>query len=346
MTESNVDSVTSRPHHGKQLLVNLVDQIARTDPHREFLWVPLSSNPKDGWKELTFEDFANAVNSSAHRIVDTVGRVPLNSFPTIAYIGHNDVRYLVVMFAAVKAGYKVLFISPRNSQEGQLSLFEKTDCNIIAFPLSHKSVVQPWLEERDMRTIVVRSVESIFAEDSSSHFPYDKPFEEAEWDPLVVLHTSGSTGTPKPIICRQGMLAVGDSYHTLPEWKGKTIFLRRWIELTKRLYNPSKPQPAERYITDAANHSSVPLFHSATLYSVVLTSIYWGVTTVLGIADRPLFSGLVIESLKDLDVDSALLPPSIIEELSKTEDGIQALKKLNVVTFGGGKSLILASRSP
>ena len=32
------------------------------------------------------------------------------------------------------------------------------------------------------------------------HYHFDKTFEQARSEPLVVLHTSGTTGLPKPII--------------------------------------------------------------------------------------------------------------------------------------------------
>jgi long-subunit acyl-CoA synthetase (AMP-forming) len=32
------------------------------------------------------------------------------------------------------------------------------------------------------------------------HFPFDKTFETARSEPLVVVHTSGTTGAPKPLI--------------------------------------------------------------------------------------------------------------------------------------------------
>lgn len=38
-----------------------------------------------------------------------------------------------------------------------------------------------------------------FPKEKVAPFPFDRTFEQAEWDPLCVLHTSGSTGLPKPI---------------------------------------------------------------------------------------------------------------------------------------------------
>lgn len=95
------------PSYGRRLLPSLIDQVATQDPDRECFQAPRSSAPSDGWKVITWKDMAKAVNRAAHRIVELCGTPEPGSFPTIAYIGPNDVRYIVTMIACVKAGYKV-----------------------------------------------------------------------------------------------------------------------------------------------------------------------------------------------------------------------------------------------
>lgn len=94
-------------NYGKRLIPNVIDDFARSDPHRECFQIPKSSDPRDGWRVISWKDYAKAVDSCAHKIVETCGEAPLGKFPTIAYIGPNDGRYLVILVAAVKAGYKV-----------------------------------------------------------------------------------------------------------------------------------------------------------------------------------------------------------------------------------------------
>jgi acyl-CoA synthetase (AMP-forming)/AMP-acid ligase II len=98
---------TAKETYGRRLLHHVVDEVARTDPERECFSIPRSSDPKDGWKPVTYKQYANAINYVAHRIIDTCGPAPAGTFPTIAYIGPNDARYVVIVLAAVKAGYKV-----------------------------------------------------------------------------------------------------------------------------------------------------------------------------------------------------------------------------------------------
>jgi acyl-coenzyme A synthetase/AMP-(fatty) acid ligase len=53
-----------------------------------------------------------------------------------------------------------------------------------------------------MQTLQVGPLKQWFSVEQVPHFPYEKTFEEAEWEPFCVLHTSGSTGLPKPVIVR------------------------------------------------------------------------------------------------------------------------------------------------
>jgi hypothetical protein len=123
MVES--DDLKSMPF-GERLLPTIIDDVARNDPSKEVFQIPNSTNPRDGWKAISYGPYASAINHVAYQFVEQFGKPLPGTFPTIAYIGPNDVRYLVscqmtfdrafsiliilqvIMVAAIKAGYKVI----------------------------------------------------------------------------------------------------------------------------------------------------------------------------------------------------------------------------------------------
>lgn len=80
----------------------------------------------------------------------------------------------------------------------------------------------------------------------------------------------------------------------------------------------------------------MPLFHAAGLYIFLFSTIYWETPIAFGIGDRPLSADLVVECLANADVAGTVLPPAMLEEMSESQEYIQALAKLNLVSFGGG----------
>jgi hypothetical protein len=84
----------------------------------------------------------------------------------------------------------------------------------------------------------------------------------------------------------------------------------------------------------------VPLFHAAALYLSLIMIHYWDVPAALGIGDRPLSADMAMECLKHAEVDSVLLPPAILEELSQMQGAVEVLKKTSYVAFGGGKQCL------
>lgn len=71
-----------------RLIPNLVDEYARTSPEYVFARVPKTSNFADGFKDITINTFAKAVDEVAHRILSRLGRS--SNFDTIAYIGPSQ----------------------------------------------------------------------------------------------------------------------------------------------------------------------------------------------------------------------------------------------------------------
>lgn len=120
---------------GRRLLPHVVDDIAAKEPDRIIYSFTRSKDPKDGFQNVTAQELARAINRCAWYIVKELG-TPDQDFPTIAYMGPQDVVYAILILASVKAGYKTLLSSVRNTFEAHLHLLEETDCQIFARPAS------------------------------------------------------------------------------------------------------------------------------------------------------------------------------------------------------------------
>ena len=102
------NGVVKTPSHALSeiLLPHLVEDRARTNPDAIYAEYPVSSSSyDDGFRKITYADFANAINGIAWWLHQTLG--PGQNFETLAYIGPNDLRYPALVLGAVKAGYVV-----------------------------------------------------------------------------------------------------------------------------------------------------------------------------------------------------------------------------------------------
>lgn len=187
---------------GRRLLPAVIDQLARDEPDRA--WASLPRDDYDltqGFEDISYARFANAINKLAWFIEGQVGRS--TTFETVAYLGVADVRYHMMQMAVCKTGHKVLFSSQINSQAVHLSLMEQTDCRAIF--TANGVLVNDILSRRPMKHAVVPALDTLLEGDQVPHYPYEKTYEEAEHDPYLVLHTSGTTGNPVSMKFREAL---------------------------------------------------------------------------------------------------------------------------------------------
>ncbi len=101
-----------RINYGRRLLAQVVDDRARLQPEK--IWASIAhSDARDGFRDVTIRELAQAVNFMSWWIEARIGRSkPANGrfgedIEAISYIGAPDVRYGVMFLAAIKCGYKV-----------------------------------------------------------------------------------------------------------------------------------------------------------------------------------------------------------------------------------------------
>ena len=146
-------------------------------------------------------------------------------------------------------------------------------------------------------------------------YPFTKSHFEVQYHPFVALHTSGSTGLPKLIVPSHGTLAASDTYQLMPSLgyppttvealRGKRVFV------------------------------GLPPFHAAGLFMLLAMTTYFDVIPVLGPL-VPSTAEIVDQVHIYGDVKVSILAPSIVEDIVKTPEYFENLKRLEYVMYGGG----------
>ncbi|TAQ86889.1 hypothetical protein B7494_g4804 [Chlorociboria aeruginascens] len=295
-------------------LVHLIpDELARKVPEHPLFAFPKTDLPQDGFVEVNAKCFANAINRTSWYLESLLGKAPAG-FPSVGYMGSSDLRYFLLMFGAIKAGYKMLYLSPKNSVAGHLNVLQKSDCHI--FLSSKNTHVEHIYSQRVMQTAIVPDLEELLDETPVPMYPYNKTFEEARKDPCLVLHTTGSTGLPKPITWKLEILSTYEAWRTVPT-VDEHVSTTEVYQEARRAYN------------------SMPLFHTSGLNTGITMSLLLGVTTVFGSASVVPHAAYADEMHKYAGVDASIGPPSIYEELSREPTSLERIGKFRYILVCG-----------
>ncbi|KAI0478019.1 hypothetical protein F4859DRAFT_520911 [Xylaria cf. heliscus] len=299
------------------LLPSLVDELARSHPSRILYSFAKTKDPADGFRDVGAADFARAVDRCSWFIDQNLGSG--KDFPTLVYLGPQDLNYAILLLASIKTGYKLLLVSPRNTVEANLSLLGQMKCDTFLTPLSFPlPVVGKILDVRPMRHIEIPEFHTwldgkdSYRDAERKPYPYTKTFTEAKAEPFVVLHTSGSTGLPKLIVQTHGTVSALSAFSNIED--EQTTF-------------PPMFSGDRVYMT-------FPLFHCAGIGMTLPACLYAGFTVVLG--PFPPSASVVNGVHLYGNVQHTTLVPTTLEELVREPEYLENLSRLKSITYGGG----------
>jgi acyl-coenzyme A synthetase/AMP-(fatty) acid ligase len=167
-----------------------------------------------------------------------------------------------------------------------------------------------------LKKIALPSVEWCLDASGYEHYPYEKTWDEAKWDEILIIHTSGTTGLPKPI------------YHT-NGWHA--CYKER--ELSK-IHFP-RGTAYDAWIGKAVLSSCPPQW-LAGLTHYVDFPIYADTICVIPPADHTVFSPDVFKKLlRSNTIDGIMCPPHTINQLYTEVETQQLLKELQFIVYVG-----------
>ncbi|PWY76131.1 NRPS-like enzyme [Aspergillus sclerotioniger CBS 115572] len=298
---------------GQRLFPVLVDHLATSNPTQRVGLIPKGADVSDGFETITMQRLARAVDAFAFWIEKQVGRA--TEPQTIAYMASNDVRYLIFLLAAHKTGYKPLLPSTRLSDDAYQHILNATDCHtFLSTPEKQRRVAEIQAFRQDTAFFEVPSIAELL-DAKVEHYPYTKTYREAEDDVAIIIHSSGTTGMPKPVPLTHGFLATLDygAYLSRPQSRQCTMF------------NDLPP--------DTLVLSTTPFFHLMGL--LAFTESLFHHTPFIVLPDKPLSVDLISSVITTTRPTAALLPPSILEDISHVPSARTALSTLQYVYFAG-----------
>ncbi|KAK4228632.1 hypothetical protein QBC38DRAFT_454004 [Podospora fimiseda] len=299
-------------------LSSVVDRLAQEAPNGVWVKITRSSESSSidqiAWEDFTWQQLQKAIDWMAHWFDQTLG-YPAPDCNQITYTGINDIRYPIITLAAEKAGYKILVSSPRNSLEGHLSLLNKTNCKILLHSTELTTQITP-LNQHSITTIEIPSLNHLLNRPTPTPYKSKCPSNPPSNFTILTLHSSGTTSLPKPIPIKAGVFAITDTLH------------------------PNLPTPPNRLNTHDPLYTtpllvSMPPFFHAFGWNLLVRSIYHQKPLVLLPSTIPPTAELMIHAIAQTRPTGIVATPSILQDISSLETGLQAISKLDYVYFGG-----------
>ncbi|RLL93364.1 hypothetical protein CFD26_101118 [Aspergillus turcosus] len=313
-----IESETVNPP--QRLLATVVDSLAIECPTRRFCLIPNGTEVHQGFREVTFKDLCRAVNTVSWWMEKHLGSSIKGE--TIAYLGSNDIRYIILMLASHKTGCTIFFPSTRLSNEAYDSVFGATRSKMLLFsPEKHHIVSGFTGPSKSISSLEVPSVTEMLNDNSNvKHYCFTSTYEEMEDKPAFIIHSSGTTGMPKPVSLTHGFLATIDYGPFMPRPSGRTpAFFQDLVS--------ADPHPSDLVL------SITPYFHLMGLVSF-FESIFHNIPFA-AMPDQPLSVNLLIDVIRATHPTATILPPSILEDMSRFQEALECLGTLKFVCYGG-----------
>ncbi|KAK8199263.1 uncharacterized protein BKA78DRAFT_358465 [Phyllosticta capitalensis] len=316
--EEKFNDVRSAPY-GQRLMTSLIDSYAEHEPDRVYASIPINDDDlSQGYRDISFFQFAAAINRAAHWLDSTLGKVdrkPGDPFDTFAYTGPRDLRYPILVVAASKVGRRVVMPSLLASVEAQVHIANVARCTTFICGADYPFIPAVANQIPGSKIIKAPSWEELLAEpDSAPRYPYTKSFEEAKNDEIFIFHTSGSTGLPKVYTTTQGMQARIDKTNEFKNDKPRIV-----VDM----------EPGSRI------YCSIPVFHSAGMNLALSSTLHFGQIFVYGPSKGPVSREAAIEVYKYGKLDGGVHPPFLIEDMLRDPVGRDLLSKIKYAMFGG-----------
>ncbi|KAK0258682.1 hypothetical protein LTR59_008457 [Friedmanniomyces endolithicus] len=314
----------------QHLLPAAVDYRAKHLPNKLYAALPRGDRLEDGFFDLTYAAFARAIDATAWWLDSVLGARPLETkfenLMTVPYVGPEDFRYVLFIYAAMKTGRKMMLPFAANTPEGLVSLLELSSSEVVLATACHKHLwTEPLKQRPEIRLIEVPDIDEFVHDRRLQPYKYERTLDEGIDDTHLVLQTSGTTGQPRPIPV-------------------KNRFIKHYLqddEAQSRQASPSQRVAAYVLLTDAYCPALLPLSWAAGISMTVWHPLWTNQVPIMlpvKSVPRPLTADYVKAIAKygpRGQRNGVFLVPDVLRGLARDNEGRECLKLYDWVAFGG-----------
>lgn len=298
------------PQFGRRLLSHLIDERAESNHERPYASIARTINVQDGFEDISYARFANAINRAAAWLTSNFGSRP--NPQTIMYMGSLDLRYAILALGAVKSNHVMFFPSLRNTPDALQTLLGDASCDSVVTTKTPLRPIQVVLDRNPQFNHVVVPEMSFFLDETPVEpIRLHGTFDELRYKPWIIIHTSGSTGNSKLVSLRHGYATAIDAFQLFDDSD------------TYRLVDCRLLMP-------------FPLFHVAGITYALAVTCYFNCTVTLPPAGAPLTADLIHSMHRQTPVDHYILAPSLVSDLAKNQEYLAWMGRLRGLTYSGG----------
>ncbi|KAJ5151090.1 NRPS-like protein biosynthetic cluster [Penicillium canariense] len=292
-------------------VLRILDSINAKEPNALYCVHPASSNVSEGWLEISIADVVSATNRLALWLHLNVASA--DAPQALAYIGANDIRYCAFVFACMRLRHTVLlpissvpavFLSNRNSEQASRHVLSAVGCTkLIYTPERSRQIDEIKSADPSLKSWVAPDLWEVFDRQSTAPaLDIKEPAEDSE-----------------------------DRVAPVPMTNGYFLALQQICQL---------PTPENRVGSMAAVAGRgkralavSPFFHLMGMLNMMVP-VLAGTPFVLT-HEKPITVDIFAQVIKQTQPKTANMPPSMLEELSKSDLGMECLKTFDLLTFGG-----------
>ncbi|KAI1310704.1 hypothetical protein F5Y03DRAFT_345330 [Xylaria venustula] len=273
--------------------------------------------PDGGLEHISIQDVHNASNRAAWFLRRNLA----GDEEKFLYMGPNDIRYLIWVLGAMKAGKCAICPSPSNTVPSNVRFFSTVGATKLLYAPEIFGSLESLFGSMDKKTtpIPTPSYLQMFNKEVVEEFPFPFTFDELKDKPCMGLHTSGTSGHPKPIYWNHSAIAsvtIPFDFDTLPQPPKRPHLLFETLE-GNNVFLP------------------FPLYHFGGI-GFILRSFGTNSTVILPAPGTRLSPENFAKMLEVSSSNSALTPPSVLEAVLNNPRELEAVSRLKHVAYSGG----------